>query len=589
MDAAGGPLGIFLICLVFVLLLFAIISFLLVIQRVNEFGKNKETGVFSGYQLDTEAKDLAYMIDLELLSPHSKSAEEILNKYNVLYSRVPTLIGGNYAIDYRGASRLADLTSQVEREVFALAPLFDTFENIEFVDPAVIRGLLPAVEAVRNLTKAVVTETNVVLTMVRDSERAQLNVIYSTSVASSMATLVAFTLLFGHLFRQNRKNRRLRDEAEAGNRAKSTFLATMSHEIRTPLNGLIGMIEALDGSQLSETQSKQVATAKRSGKALLDIIADILDFSQLEHGGSEIESSRFRLSSLVISATDLIRPSAVKKGISIEVDYDDIEIETDPARLRQILFNLLGNAVKFTDAGSVTVKVWPSVTESGVLQFAVTDTGIGIPADRMDTLFKEFSQVDNTIRRRYGGTGLGLAISKRLVTLLGGEIDVTSTEGKGTTFRFSIPVGIVKAVTDVEEPEQIRRYDAGVGRVLIVEDNDINQQVALALMERDGVVIDCAEDGLIAQEMTKNGSYDVIFMDMQMPVMDGLEATRRLRERGLKTPIVGLTGNAFTTDRDACLEAGMDEFVVKPLTRDKVEALLERFLKSSEPSILAEG
>nr|WP_256439138.1 ATP-binding protein [Rubellimicrobium arenae] len=377
------------------------------------------------------------------------------------------------------------------------------------------------------------------------------------------------------------RNRAIAQRARAASRAKSTFLATMSHEIRTPLNGIIGTAELLAHSTLSPDQMRQLSMIRESGYHLLEVISDVLDFSKLESGKVEFEHQRVRLPDVAETLLTMLVPRADLKGLRLNVDLPRIELGTDPARLRQVMVNLIGNAIKFTAAGSITAH--GRLIAPDRLRVEILDTGIGIPAEAMPLLFRDFSQVDGSASRSFGGTGLGLAICKRIVEGLGGRIGVSSAPRAGSTFWFEIPV-LDPAVCD-DVPAPVAAPDTcgqGTfrGRVLVVEDNPVNRAVAKGLLEWLGLTVEMAHDGAEAVERLSSECFDLVLMDVQMPVMSGLEATQELRRRGNRVRIVGLTGNAFVSDRADCLRVGMDDFVPKPVTQQKlVQALTESGLR----------
>jgi signal transduction histidine kinase/DNA-binding response OmpR family regulator len=372
-----------------------------------------------------------------------------------------------------------------------------------------------------------------------------------------------------------------KEAAEAGARTKSAFLATMSHEIRTPLNGVLGMAALLRRSGLSSEQMEHVETIRSCGDALLSIIDDILSFSKLETGMVEIEQVPFGLARLVNSAVRVSLGPAQAKNLELAFELaPDLPpfVRGDEKRIRQVLLNLLSNAVKFTPHGSVRLRV--RAGEGGGeprLRFEVTDTGIGIPDSAKDRLFKEFSQGDASINRRFGGTGLGLAISKRLIEAMGGAIGVISTPGTGSSFWFEIPLHVAEAPAEAEQAADVQDPERGL-RILVVEDMAVNQKVAKGMLRSLGHLVDIAEDGEAALAKVKSRPYDLIFMDMQMPRMNGLEATAAIRalESGKSVPIIAMTANVFATDRDTCLAGGMDDFVGKPINVPDLAAAIAR-------------
>ncbi|HSS77552.1 MAG TPA: ATP-binding protein, partial [Thermoanaerobaculia bacterium] len=411
------------------------------------------------------------------------------------------------------------------------------------------------------------------------------------------------------LERSEKEARTAKDEADRANRFKSQFLANMSHEIRTPMNAVIGMTSILASSRLTPEQRDYVGTIRSSGESLLALLNDILDFSKIEAGKLLIEASPFALHQCVEEAVDLLAAQAARKGLEIGCLVDPAVpalIESDATRLRQILVNLLDNAVKFTPSGGVLVRVdacSPPPLERGAmveLRFAVRDTGIGISPDRMDRLFRPFSQADSSTSRLYGGTGLGLAICHRLAQGLGGRIWVESAPNEGSTFWFTIRCRVVdtalppdfgKALPGVPRESEGAAGIAWSGlpplRILVAEDNVINQKVALLLLQQLGLAADLAADGEEALAALRRQRYDVILMDVQMPGMDGLEATRRIRDEWPlegRPRIIAVTANALREDRETCLAAGMDDYLSKPVLLEDLRAALYRGRGTAVPS-----
>ena len=398
-----------------------------------------------------------------------------------------------------------------------------------------------------------------------------------------------------------RELRKAKKRAEAATRAKSEFLANMSHEIRTPMTAIQGYTELLleegDLSRAPARRIEQLHTLKRNGLHMIRVLTDILDFAKIEAGKIDVERLQVSPCEMVSDVVAVMRNTAAEKGIGFDVAYTSkipAEIETDPTRLRQILMNLVGNAIKFTERGGVRLTTDLIENEQGemTLRFAVSDTGPGLSPEARERIFESFSQADASTTREYGGTGLGLTISRRLARCLGGDLDVESIEGQGSTFTLTIEVGALKGVEMLGYPErekidpystladdeatpmflqQVEEEGPG-GRILLVEDGEDNRLLVAFTLEKAGFEISHAENGQVGVELVlaardAGQPFDLIIMDMQMPVMDGYEATRQLRAAGETAPIIALTAHAFAGNRERCLEAGCDDFATKPLSR----------------------
>ena len=387
-----------------------------------------------------------------------------------------------------------------------------------------------------------------------------------------------------------------RHDAQEANRAKSMFLATMSHEIRTPMNGIVGMTALALEADLPGQPREYLNVVQQSSQALLAIINDILDLSKIEAGQMELERAPLQLRELMDGTLKTLAFTAQGKGVTLQSELAadvPLRLVGDPTRLRQVLLNLLGNAVKFTPhGGTVTLRVLrefggdargeaqgeADARDAAVwLRFEVEDTGIGIPADKLEAIFDPFSQADSSTTRKYGGTGLGLTICRRLVELMGGRIGVRSTEGAGSTFHFNAPM---QQASQQQVAAQARaQMPLRALNILLVEDHPINQMLAVRMLERGGHRVTVAGSGLEGVQRWRELRPDVVLMDLQMPVMDGLEATRRIREAEAsgqlpRTPIIAMTANAFAEDRQACLAAGMDAYLSKPAKAEALYAAL---------------
>ena len=557
---------------------------------------------------------------------------------------------GRYSDEFHRAAQTAVLGSIAKaksQRTFVLAAALLTFAAVAFLLYRMIKGLTePLSQAVKTAQR--IARGELTLAPAPDTRYDLDGLLQSLAVMERglyqyRTQIDARTLELRDLTAQAQN---LAQEAQAASQAKSQFLANMSHEIRTPMNGILGMTELLLGTELEHRQRRFTETVYRSGQALLQIINDILDFSKIEAGKLEIENLDFNLRAALDEAIELLAPRARQKGIDLRCDIQPGVPEVivgDAGRLRQVVTNLVGNAIKFTERGEVALMLACRRDAQGGaaqrLEIAVRDTGIGMNAQTVANLFQAFTQANGTMARRFGGTGLGLVISRQLIDMMGGSITVQSKPGVGTTFRVELPLVLGRGVAANVAPGAARKrrknrlllveptttsaaaldtqlqglglpaelHPAGPGlpaqpatagaaavaeplhaRILVVEDNVVNQEVARAMLERLGCQATLADSGLDALQLLCRREFDLVFMDCQMPEMDGFEAVARFRQgpseklpflnpTGL--PIVALTANALVGDADQCLASGFDDYVSKPFTKRQLEAMLRKWVK----------
>ncbi len=558
-----------------------------------------ENAMWAVYQLDREVHNVEQLVDkvVEGIDKNGEIRDELALRLDILYSRIDLLSKSGYVAFFtdqaevdKTRNRLVEFFTVLEPEVKLLAD----GKN----DPEFVSRTHEQLVQFQMLSNELLMTANNVSTATRTDRRDEVLRIQKLIALFVSFLMIAIVLLIITLRRQLASVRaaglsmeamahKLSDAygaADAGNRAKSQFMATMGHEIRTPLNAILGTAELMEYSNLPQPVRDNVKIIRSSGEALLEVLNEVLDYAKIEHGRLELENRIVNVEQLVDSVSSIMGGRAAESSNRIIVDIpENLEwpwVKTDPTRVRQVLLNLTSNAIKFTDKGTITLRVRERIGVNGgsFLRFEVSDSGIGIDEEGQKKLFRPFSQVDASISRRYGGTGLGLTICKEIADRLNGSIGVSSRIGEGSTFWLEIPIEAAEAADDdlqLKRAESISPLSSL--NILLVEDNKVNQQVAMRFLERLGQVTDVASNGVEAVKLADDKHYDLILMDMQMPEMDGISATREIR-RGhgpnRDTQIIAMTANASDEDRKACREAGMTGFEVKPLPLARLQVVL---------------
>lgn len=559
----------------------------------------RENAMWAAFQLDREAHELETESRLALAAPtiEPEQLKSLSRRYDIVYSRNDLLSQGRFEGFFVQSGDLSASSIAIDRIVKTLDRIFTGLDKSADFRTRLTTAL-PALHSLHQETNKLLLTSNTVISDNRAQAREELIHLQRTSGVYVILLTLSVGFLIFTLRRQLKAVRQAGlgfeamatdlasayNAADAGNRAKSQFMATMGHEIRTPLNAILGTAELLQLSDIPDDVRDNIQTIRSSGEALLEVLNEILDYSKIEYGKLEIEMRPVNLVDLSRGVMDIMASRAKERSNTLLLDMPERLnhpwIKTDPTRLRQIILNLVSNATKFTRNGTVTLRLREFSGPNGrlFLRVEVQDTGIGIDEEGRKKLFKPFSQVDASISRRFGGTGLGLTISKEIAERLGGQMGVESKKGQGSTFWLEMRVDATDA-PEIAPPSERPTGLAPLGslKVLLVEDNKVNQQLALRFLERLGQKADLATNGVEAVEAAERTAYDLILMDMQMPVMDGIEAARTIRAgtgASRTSPIIAMTANASDEDRDTCREAGMDGFEPKPITLKRLHGVL---------------
>lgn len=571
-------------------------------QQLTEAAR--EDALWAAYQLDRENLKLAVLLPQFESDPSTANWDSLALRFEILYSRMSILQRGEVGELF--GSDIGNLAPIHQEAIQIILDMDSVFEQGLEQVALHIFDLEELSTRLADMTERLVVDMKGLSALRINEERKEQRQKYLYVSLLILLVVLCTSILMYMLYRHMRLSTKARIHAESmatelqeavmkaekASKAKSEFLAMMSHEVRTPMNGILGMAALLHESDLKPQQQQQIKTLYSSANSLLAILDDILDFSKLEAGRLTLESVPFSIADLAKEVVDLFSVTATKKQIHLELQISDnlpSHHISDPGRFRQVLLNLVGNAVKFTHQGKVTIRITQLAPYD--VEFSIEDTGIGMNSQVLSSLFMPFTQADLTTTRRYGGTGLGLAISKKIIEQMGGKISVVSEEGKGSCFSFHLPLVAIDVPANKQpEPSTLSPAEKDIpveksnAKILLVEDNKVNQMVAVGMLKTLGYRCSIANHGAEALTAVEAEVFDLILMDMQMPVMDGVTATKRIRNLdhpSALTPIVAVTANVMPDDLKACLDAGMNDYLCKPFNKAELSERIEKYLGSA--------